>query len=362
MNHLTDFRTRALMALLLAMLCFSLPRAWAVAPLPPLLTPSDGLGVNIHSTSFAPGELEMIKAAGFKWVRMDLIWRVTEKEKGKYDFSAYEPFLAALDKQNIHAILVLDYGNPLYADPGDKEPFTSRVGTREFRQSYAAWAAAAVAHFAGRGCIWEIWNEPDWKGFWAPTPSVTNYIGLATAADAAIHQAAPNEPIVGPATATMNFDFLEACFQAGLLGDWAAVSVHPYRHGEPESATDDYLHLRAIIAKYAPADRTVPIISSEWGYSTLWKGLNEAKQADYLTRVFQTNIGSGIPLSIWYDWREESGSPTNFQIHFGLVHHEYHPGRNPVFDPKPAYNAMKAFAAQLAPPEPPAPSPASAKK
>jgi hypothetical protein len=290
----------------------------------------------------------MIKAAGFKWVRMDLTWSLTETQKGKYDFSAYDQFLAALDKQQIHALLVLDYGNPLYADPGDKQPFTSRVGTQAFRQAYAAWAAAAVSHFAGRGCIWEIWNEPDWQGFWAPAPNVQQYVMLAANACAAIREAAPEEPLIGPATATMNFDFLERCFQAGLLADWDAVSVHPYRHnGAPATATDEFRRLRALIAKYAPSGKTIPIISSEWGYSALWKNIDEAKQAEYVTQMFQTNIAAGIPLSIWYDWREE-GSPTDFQQHFGLVHHDYHPGRDPIYDPKPAYTAMKAYAEKLA--------------
>jgi hypothetical protein len=348
-KHLDDSRIRWLLAPLLGMLCFSMAQTAARggATLPPL-TPVDGLGVNIHGTWIGPGELEMMKAAGFKWIRADLQWNATEKEKGKYDFSAYDGLMAALAKENLHAILILDYGNPLYADPGDKQPFTSRVGTEEFRAAYAAWAAAAVSHFAGQGCIWEIWNEPDWMGFWAPKPNVAEYVALAGEADAAIKQAAPGEPIVGPAVATMNFDFLEACFRAGLLADWAAVSVHPYRHGDPESAADDYQRLRAMIAQYAPAGKTVPIICSEWGYSTLWKGFDEAKQAEFLTREFETNVKSGIPLSIWYDWREGSGDPTNFQIHFGLVHHDYHAGKTPVYDPKPAYGAMKAFAAGLA--------------
>lgn len=68
----------------------------AAPPLPPL-APRDGLGVNIHFTKAKPGELEMIRAAGFKWVRMDFTWAATEKEKGEYDFSAYDQLLADLE-------------------------------------------------------------------------------------------------------------------------------------------------------------------------------------------------------------------------------------------------------------------------
>jgi hypothetical protein len=290
----------------------------------------------------------MIKGAGFQWVREDLFWAVTEKHKGVYDFSRYDGLLKALDVQHIHAIFILDYGNPLYADPGDKQPFISRVGTEEFREAFAAWAAAAVSHFAGRGCIWEMWNEPNYKLFWAPTPDVSQYIALASAADTAIHRAAPEEPIMGPASSTIAFDFIERCCAAGLLQDWAAVSVHPYRQTDPATVIADYARLRDIIAKYAPPGRTIPIVCSEWGYSTGWKGIDEAKQAAYLRGIFKVNIAAGIPITIWYDWRDDALKPDSPENHFGLVRRQYYPGRDPVFDAKPAYAAAKATAEEIA--------------
>ena len=50
------------------------------------------LGVNIHFTDPEPGELAMLAAAGFRWVRMDFVWQSTETGKGTYDFSAYDRF------------------------------------------------------------------------------------------------------------------------------------------------------------------------------------------------------------------------------------------------------------------------------
>jgi hypothetical protein len=100
--------------------------------LPPPVVP-ECFGVNIHFTDPKPGEFEMLAAAGFKWVRMDLAWAATERAKGEYDFSAYDRLVAALDKHKLRALFILDYGNPLYAEPDDKHPFTSRAGTAEFR-------------------------------------------------------------------------------------------------------------------------------------------------------------------------------------------------------------------------------------
>jgi hypothetical protein len=153
-----------------------------------------------------------------------------------------------------------------------------------------------------------------------------------------------------PSLSGFDFSFLESCFKAGLLDDWAAVSVHPYRQSDPATATADYAQLRALISKYAPQGRTIPIVSGEWGYSTVWPGFDEAKQAAYLQKELWTNLSNGIPLSIWYDWRDDGENPRDPEHHFGLVHFQYRPGATPVYDPKPAYQAMKSFAAQLSTP------------
>jgi len=59
------------------------------ADLPGLVVP-EGLGVNIHFTDPKPGEMDMLSQGGFRWVRMDFAWDATERERGRYDFSAYD--------------------------------------------------------------------------------------------------------------------------------------------------------------------------------------------------------------------------------------------------------------------------------
>jgi hypothetical protein len=73
-----------------------------------------GFGVNIHFTNPQPGEIEMIAAAGFNWVRMDFVWAVTEKRRGVYDFSDYDRLMTSLERNHLRALFILDYGNPLY--------------------------------------------------------------------------------------------------------------------------------------------------------------------------------------------------------------------------------------------------------
>jgi hypothetical protein len=329
-----------------ALLLFATARAAEPHPsLPPPVIP-DCLGVNIHFTDPKPGELEMLAAAGFKWVRMDFGWGGTERKKGEYDFSACDRLTAALDKFKIRAVFILDYGNSLYAEPGDKSPFTSRANTPEFREAFGKWAVAAVQHFKGRGYLWEMWNEPN-GGFWKSPDKTGDYIALAKSTGEALRQAGllgpKGEAFIGPATSTIDLPYLEACFKAGLLEYWDAVSVHPYRQNAPETVEEEYRALRAMIAVYAPKKKNIPIVSGEWGYSTAWKNFDDEKQARFLAREFIVNQANGIPLSIWYDWHDDGTNPQEGEHRFGIVQHEYHAGRDLVYDPKPAYEVVRAL-------------------
>jgi len=306
--------------------------------LPSAVVP-DGLGVNIHFTDARPGELEMLAAAGFHWVRMDFSWGGTEKRRGEYDFSAYDRLLAALATKNLRALLILDYGNPLYET-------NSAVATEAGRRAFSSWAAAAAARFKGHGILWEIWNEPN-GSFWKPKANVEDYAALALAAAKAIHAAAPGEAVIGPATSGVDLPFVESCFKAGLLDGWDAVSVHPYRQSAPESSEADYQKLRGLITRYAPRGKTIPILSGEWGYSGTWQNFDDDAQGRMLARQWLANLANRIPLSIWYDWHDDGTDPWEPEHHFGTVANAYHAGGVPVYKPKPAYLAAKTLTTVL---------------
>lgn len=302
-----------------------------------------GPGVNIHFTDPRPGEIKMIADAGFRWVRMDFVWEATEKTRGHYDFSAYDRLLDSLRPFDIGALLILDYGNQLYDNGAPPR-------SESARRAFADWAAAAARHFAGRRVIWEIYNEPNNKMFWRPQPDVDEYVALALAVGRAFRVAAPNEKLIGPATG-IDFPFLEACFKAGLLDYWTAVSVHPYRQTDPEEAANDYCRLRKMIEHYRTArgseQAEVPIISGEWGYSSGWRAMNEEKQGALLAREMLTNLGNSIPISIWYDWRDDGSDANEPEHHFGLVRNGSQDGRDQVFEPKPAYLAAQTLSGFL---------------
>lgn len=333
--------------LLAAAVCALAPSA--TAALPPLTIPQ-GVGVNIHFTRGHEADLDLIAAAGFKFIRMDFAWGGIERDRGVFDWSAYEELTGNLEKRGLSAIYILDYSNSLYEEAvASKNPITGQqhrdTASPQHPESVAAfarWAAAAARHFQGRPILWEIWNEPN-ISFWKPKPDVTQYTTLALATCQAIHEADPDALVIGPATSGVPLDFLDAFFKSGVLKDLAAVSVHPYRNYSrpPETAAEDYEKLRALIVQHAPAEkRNLPIISGEWGYASHAKGVSLDTQAAYLLRQQLANLLAGVPISIWYDWKNDGTDPAEREHHFGTVTH--------ALQPKPAYIAVQTLTRELA--------------
>jgi hypothetical protein len=147
-------------------------------------TVEESLGVNIHFVDSRPGEVRMIADAGFRWVRTDFKWDVTERDRGRYDFSSYDRLLKELEANHLRALFILDYGNPLYTEG-------MSVRTAEARHAFAKWSVAAAKHFAGRGIVWEVFNEPNIPVFWPPDPDVQEYVALAAEVSRAFQAEAP---------------------------------------------------------------------------------------------------------------------------------------------------------------------------
>ncbi|MCS6859297.1 MAG: cellulase family glycosylhydrolase [Abditibacteriales bacterium] len=288
-----------------------------------------GLGVNIHFIEPPPHDVDMIAAAGFRFIRMDFSWVHIERKQGEYDFSGYAQLVDALAQRGIRPLFILDYGNPLYDN--DLAPHTDAG-----REAFARFAAAGAARFKGRGVLWELWNEPN-IFFWRPRPNVDDYMALAKVALPAVRRADPDATLVAPATSGVDLNFLERCFEQGLLELIDAVSVHPYRREPPETVTRDYQRLRALIARYAPKGKSVPILSGEWGYSVTW--IPKEQQGQYLARQFLINLMNDVPLSIWYDWRDDGQDPNDQEHNFGTITWDY--------QPKPAYIAAQTLIQEL---------------
>ena len=344
------------------------------------------LGVNVHCLSGCASDHEVPGASAylsraFSLIRNDVKWGACEKEPGVYDFTALEAQLATVKARGLRFHGIFDYTSPLY-DAG-LSPH-SPAG----REAFAAWATATVRHArgfmggqGGTGFLWEMYNEPnlnvtsnrtacqhpgggaaesELEG-WTHCKNTTSYSLLALAVGRELKAAFPDEIYVGPAVGQvwgcegcsdwtgLDTPFLTKCFEMGVLEYWDAITIHPYIPFKPEQARDEFDHLKALVAKYAPPGKDIPLLSGEWGYSTSDQPrpggpyANESTQGKYLPRMFLHNVMMGVNLSVWYDWHDDGPNASYVENNFGTVRNAASGNSSRPFEPKPAYLAALAL-------------------
>jgi hypothetical protein len=328
----------------------------------------DGLGLNINYQALrgAPAAvLNLLCAAGFHTLWTDLNWQDVERIPGVYDFagSGYDTFVQDLHRRGERVILILDYSNPLYDH--NLSPYDNAG-----RQAFANFAAAAARHYRGMGVVWELYNEPDNRGFWRPSPDANAYAALVNTAVPAMRAADPGAVILGPALHENNsiaLRYLIPLAQARALNQYDAISVHPYRLLPPESLIADYVGLRRFLAHY---DIQAPMVASEVGFSltydvgTTWgsgtlaslitparaspdthRNLTADEQAAALVRTYLVGLSEGVNLTVWYDWRDDCADPamTVPRCHVGVLDRQFQP-KPPLLAAKPSAPCCPAIA------------------
>ena len=297
-------------ALLLAVLCLSASAALGGGG--PVLDGHLLLGATDHShMSFNASRAEMAQLArGFRVARTDLRWNLVQpKGSGHaYDWSSYDGLLERLAANGVVPLLILD-----------RPPDGTAPSTPVAVSGFAQFVVDAVTRYRGRGVIFELWNEPDLSYHSKlAKPNASAYAAMAHNVCAALHRAGlDNETIIGPALAGddagaapgIDFTFLEQLFSSapgGVPRCFDALSVHPYQQGPPESVLPSYARLRTLLAKFNAAQ--LPVVCSEWGYSTCRhpcqsKELHvvgtESLQARYLLRSWLSNAAAGVAVSIF---------------------------------------------------------------
>jgi polysaccharide biosynthesis protein PslG len=268
------------------------------------------LGILVHDSSDA--NLDRAVQGGFKVIRMDLTWYAVESVKGQYYWSEYDAIVSRLKARGLRPLFILNFNNPNYGAGSEMDG----IDTPQEREGFKKFAVAAVNRFQDLiNPLWEIYNEPNRPTFWSD-PSALEYMNLIKIVVPAMRQAKPNLFIMAPGLGhapaldgtdnpiKVDFGYLESTFALGILNHVDAISIHPYPDGEPEVALGIYDDVRSLMKMY---QKTLPIVSSEWGYSSAAAFANTPQgHANYLTRMYLINLSQDV-LSFGY--KLEAGSP-----------------------------------------------------
>jgi hypothetical protein len=308
-----------------------------------------GLGVAVHfpvspSFNIDTQMLDAARDAGFTWVRTDFWWSDIEGVNGVYDFSRFDTFTAECEGRGLKPHFLMILANSVHSDcrcnPSDPQPipwwqqcpgqpdnrcFVYAPQSTGTITAYGNYAQAAATHFVSKDIRFEIWNEPNWYPFWAPTPNSTQYAALATEAIARIHTGDAAAQVMAVSLAGFDLNFLITVLNLGGGTNANAISIHPYKT-PPESASDELLRARSIVATMLSPE--TPVWDSESGYSSTWFGYGTTpdarkRQAVMTVRKMLSAQVLGIPMSIYYDLRDDGTDGANFESNFGLLARDY---------------------------------------
>ena len=278
------------------------------------------IGVAWHpKDTYAP--VDKAIAAGIRLFRVDLNWQRVESN-GRFDFSYYTNLAAELGKRNAKVLWILCYGHP---DHGGATPLTAPD-----QAAFAEFARQAALAFKGKNVVgFEIWNEPNWPGFW-PSPDATAYGNLLAQATAAIHASDTDAVVSTGGLADTDRDFLIKLIRTGKATGVNAIALHPYRKTAPETYANQITGLERTAAANGLA---VPIWDSEWGYSS-FADLDRSvygdghdpralrRQAVLTLRKVLTHLALNTPISVLYDLVDDGINPLDREQNFGLMHYD----------------------------------------
>ncbi len=210
------------------------------------------------------------------------------KAAGSFDFTKFDTYLTAITSAGMHPFMELDFmptalgsssSNPTRSPPSDYSAWKSFI-TAVAQHCVDKYGASDVATW-----YWEVWNEPDYSGFWVNT-DMNAYYTLYDNTVAALTSVIPNVLVGGPVTTGPGpvKAFLQHCKSAGTRVTFASSHNYPGGDGTKTTSTsadaaglvsDNNTRVSGITgAGYTTTD--VKSFNTEWNSSYSGQGGNPA--------------------------------------------------------------------------------------
>jgi len=263
-------------------------------------------------------------------VRMPIFWFEVEPRKGEYDFTNVDKEVEGAAEAGI-PVLPFVYGSPGWVEraqavaPLAARPLAEwkgflRVLVRRYGPHGSFWVGNAHRLPIRR---WQIWNEPNFRLYWAPKIEPAGYAKLLHASATTIRAADRGAKIVLAGIAPVGYGMKTWVFMERLLAvpgarhDFDFAADHPYSANVPEL---DYQLEKVRAAMVAGGAGSKPLIVTEFGVashgdhpSAFVEG--EAGEARFLrdayARLLQMQRRWRIAGAYWYTWQDEAKADPN---------------------------------------------------
>jgi hypothetical protein len=272
-----------------------------------------------------PSKADLARMQGsVETLRMPIFWFECEPKRGEYDFAAVDAEVGAAAARGIR-VLPFVYGTPAWLGRQEKAPLSGEALAR-----WKGFLRVLVARYGARGSFWkgrahrepirrwQIWNEPNFRLYWAPKIEPAGYAKLLHASATAIRKADPEAKIVLAGVAPVGYGMKTWVFMKRLLKvpgvrrDFDFAAVHPYSATIPEL---DYQLEKVRAAMVAGGAGKKPLLVTEFGvasggaYPSAFV-VGEEGQARFLRNAYERLLSMRhrwrIAGAYWYTWQDEA--------------------------------------------------------
>lgn len=236
-------------------------------------------------------------------------WPYLEPTKGQWHFEALDRLVSLAEQNDVEVLLPLGL-TPAWASarPGESSSYKKPGWAAEPRsiEDWRNYVRAVATRYKGRIRHYEIWNEPNLKGFFSG--SVDQMLLLTREASLIIKQVDPAAVIVSPA-ATGEGDGVKWLDQFLAKGGGRYVDVigyHFYVTPKPPEAMLPLINqVRGVMTRNNCGGK--PLWNTEAGWDQK-KRFSDAEAAAYLVRSYLVNWAGGVSRFYWYAWDSRNWS------------------------------------------------------
>ncbi len=261
-------------------------------------------------------DLQLIRDAGFEWVKQNVGWRDVEgPAKGHFDWYFTDRIVADAERLGLRILFRLDR-EPVWTVPA--QGTFSDNGPPSDPQDFGDFCYALAERYRGRVHAYQVWNEPNLAREWGGhPPDPAGYVALLRACYIGIKSADPEALVIsaglaptgtGLPDALPDTEYLVGMYEAGAAPYFDLLGVHaPGFLYPPETPPEEvaarhsgyaffcFRHverLREIMVRYGDADKQVAVLEMGWTTDPVhpdyaWFAVTPEQQADYLVRAFR---------------------------------------------------------------------------
>jgi hypothetical protein len=297
--------------------------------------PRDWLGVMVDGPVIEggeeyAGEWPLMARSGVRGARVGFYWTQGQRlGPGAVDFGVYDAPVLAAAREGI-TVLPVVFSTPRWARTNPDDPASPPRDPADF----ANFLTALVGRYGPAGSLWaehpeitprpirawQLWNEPNLRGYWSEQPFAEGYVALLKAGRAALKAADPGSRAV-LAGLPNGWEPLRLIYRAGGRSAFDIAAIHPYT-ARPDRVPRFLREARRVMRRFGDRRKPLWVTELSWpasqgrmhdpiGIATTERG-QARRLARGLSALARARRSLRIGKVFWYTWLSAESTESVF--------------------------------------------------